>query len=45
MKAALQNYQDRMRRVLDYIDRHLDADLDLGTLSGVAAFSRFHFHR
>lgn len=45
MKAALQNYQDRMRRVLDYIDRHLDADLDLETLSGVAAFSRFHFHR
>ncbi len=24
MKAALQNYQDRMRRVLDHIDRHLD---------------------
>jgi AraC family transcriptional regulator len=34
-----------MRRVLDYIDRHLDGDLDLETLSGVAAFSRFHFHR
>ena len=45
MKAALQNYQDRMRRVLDYIDRHLDGDLDLETLSGVAAFSKFHFHR
>ncbi len=45
MKAALQNYQDRMRRVLDHIDRHLDSDLDLETLSGVAAFSKFHFHR
>src|SRR5436305_4264630 len=45
MKAALQNYQQRMRRVLDYIDRHLDADLDLETLSGVAVFSKFHFHR
>lgn len=43
MKAALQNYQARMRRVLDHIDRHLDADLDLDTLSGVAAFSKFHF--
>ena len=28
MEAALQNYQARMRRVLDYIDRHLDRDLD-----------------
>ena len=26
MKAALQNYQARMRRVLDYIDRHLDSE-------------------
>ena len=45
MTAALQNYQARMRRVLDHIDRHLDADLDLDSLSGVAAFSKFHFHR
>ena len=45
MKAALQNYQARMRRVLDYIDRHLDSDLDLDAVSGVAAFSKFHFHR
>lgn len=45
MKAALRDYQARMRRVLDYIDRHLDSDLDLETVSGVAAFSKFHFHR
>jgi AraC family transcriptional regulator len=45
MTAALQHYQDRMRRVLDHIDRHLDGDLDLDTLSAVAAFSKFHFHR
>src|SRR3954463_14800265 len=42
MKAALQHYQARMRRVLDHIDRHLDAGLDLDTLSAVAAFSKFH---
>jgi len=45
MKAALHNYQTRMQRVLDHIDRHLDDDLDLDALSSVAAFSRFHFHR
>ena len=45
MKAALPNYHARMRRVLDHIDQHLDGDLDLETLSGVAAFSKFHFHR
>ena len=45
MTAALQNYQIRMQRALDYIDQHLDGDLDLDTLSGVAAFSKFHFHR
>ncbi len=45
MKAALQNYHARMLRVLDYIDQHLDGNLDLETVSGVAAFSKFHFHR
>ena len=45
MKAALQNYQARMQRVLDYIDQHLDGDLDLDALSSVAAFSKYHFHR
>ncbi|QDB99460.1 AraC family transcriptional regulator [Mesorhizobium sp. 8] len=45
MKAALRTYHARMLRVLDYIDRHLDGDLDLETLGRVAAFSKFHFHR
>jgi AraC family transcriptional regulator len=45
MKATLQNYHARMQRVLDYIDQHLDGDLDLETASRVAAFSKFHFHR
>ena len=45
MKAALQNHHARMQRVLDHIDRHLDGDLDLEALSGVAAFSKYHFHR
>lgn len=45
MKAAVHNYHVRMQRVLDHIDRHLDEDLDLDTASGVAAFSKYHFHR
>lgn len=45
MKAALENYRERMLRVLEHIDRHLDDDLNLASLSGVAAFSKFHFHR
>jgi AraC family transcriptional regulator len=44
-KAALERYHARMQRVLDHIDQHLDDDLGLDTLSGVAAFSRHHFHR
>ncbi|WP_294287654.1 AraC family transcriptional regulator [uncultured Sphingomonas sp.] len=45
MTAALANYHARMQRVLDHIDRHLDDDLDLDAVSGIAAFSKFHFHR
>ena len=45
MTAALDHYHARMQRVLDHIDRHLDGDLDLNAVSGVAAFSKFHFHR
>lgn len=45
MTASLDHYHARMQRVLDHIDRHLDGDLDLETVSGVAAFSKFHFHR
>jgi AraC family transcriptional regulator len=38
-------YEARMHRVLEYIDRHLDEQLELDSLAKVAAFSPFHFHR
>jgi AraC family transcriptional regulator len=38
-------YDARLHRVLEHIDRHLDAPLDLDVLADVANFSRFHFHR
>lgn len=44
-QAAAENYHRRMARVLDYIDRHPDGDLSVAALAGVAAFSKFHFHR
>jgi len=43
--AAAENYRARLRRVLDYIDAHLGEELSVERLSGVAAFSKFHFHR
>ena len=45
VKATRENYHARMQRVLDHIDQHLNDDLDLDAISGVAAFSKFHFHR
>src|SRR5712671_3385673 len=38
-------YDGRMHRVLEHIDRRLDQPLDLETLADVAHFSSFHFHR
>ena len=38
-------YATRMHRVLEYIDQHLDAPLELESLARVAHFSPFHFHR
>ena len=42
-KAALERYQARMQRVLDHIDQHLESELGLAALSGIAAFSMHHF--
>ena len=38
-------YRQRMLRVLQHIEEHLDEPLDLPTLAAVAHFSPFHFHR
>ncbi|WP_129649273.1 AraC family transcriptional regulator [Peristeroidobacter agariperforans] len=45
MTTATERYNERLRRVLEHIDQHADDALDLETLSGVATFSKFHFHR
>lgn len=43
--AQARAYAQRMNRVMDYVDRHLDVTVGLETLARVAHFSEFHFHR
>lgn len=38
-------YQQRLKKVLQYIDTALGQELSIAQLSAVAAFSKFHFHR
>ena len=45
MTAAAEKFLARFRKVLEYIDTHLDERLDVERLSSVTAFSKFHFHR
>jgi AraC family transcriptional regulator len=45
MTTAAARTGGRLHRVLRYIDEHLEDELGLATLSGVAAVSKFHFHR
>lgn len=45
-KNDLKNeYIHRINKVLDYIDSNISGDLSLDTLSNVANFSSYHFHR
>ncbi|QRK11228.1 AraC family transcriptional regulator [Archangium violaceum] len=43
--ANADEYLARFRRVLEYIDAHLEEELSVERLGRVAAFSKFHFHR
>ena len=43
--VTLQDYRERMLRVLVHIQRNLDRELSLEELAGVACFSPYHFHR
>jgi AraC family transcriptional regulator len=43
--ATEQSYQERILRVLAYVQEHLDGALPLETLARIARFSPYHFHR
>lgn len=46
MNTALSNhYAERINKVSDYIQSHLDEDLSVEKLSQIALFSKYHFHR
>jgi AraC family transcriptional regulator len=38
-------YINRLNKVIDYIDNHIDEELNLDSLAALANFSPFHFHR
>lgn len=39
------DYQERIQRVLQHLQKHMDESLSLDGLARVACFSPFHFHR
>lgn len=45
LATAAEKYRLRLCRVLEYIHAHLEDALTLERLSGIAAFSKYHFHR
>jgi AraC family transcriptional regulator len=44
-ESTLEDYQQRLLRVLLHIQNHLDDPLQLDELAEVAHFSPYHFHR
>lgn len=44
-KEIQADYKNRINRVFEFIDKNLESDLSLNTVSEIAFFSPFHFHR
>ncbi len=44
-QSSRSEYSRRLNRVFEYIDAHLDEQIDLEAVAKVANFSPFHFHR
>lgn len=39
------NYEQRLKKVVEFIGKHLDDELTLSQLSDIACLSKYHFHR
>lgn len=44
-EISKQEYIARINRVMDYITKNLDQQIDLETMAEIASFSPYHFHR
>jgi AraC family transcriptional regulator len=44
-EKSRKEYIARINKVMDYIENHIDQPVDLNTLSQIACFSPYHFHR
>lgn len=44
-RTTLEDYHRRMNRLIEYINNHLNENIDLSQLAGISGFSRWHFHR
>ena len=44
-QTTTKHYNERINKVLHYIQTHLDEKLDLDKLASISAISPFHFHR
>ena len=45
LPSTVERYQERFARVLAHIEANSETPLSIDDLSGIAAFSRHHFHR
>ena len=45
MNETKREYLKRINFILDFIEKNLEEDLSLETLSKIAYYSPFHFHR
>lgn len=42
---VIMSYKERVNRVIDFIGKNLDKELELDELCRIACFSKYHFHR
>ena len=45
MQSIPEDYQSRINRVVDYVEKQLSKNFTLDELAQIAHFSKFHFHR